>query len=258
MSSNRWCSRKPGTIIVALVALPLATAAPFSASAQAEQPSGLDKPEVTQRQQVGVSHTTEGEPPITQTCFVFPTAAIVEINDPGLQGTQISIRTRGSVRSIDALCADRYKGVSISIPDTDSHFVGVAGEFLIVSAADAFGAALAFRIYNLGGVKIFEGIRNATKPFTVTKAKGDICLRYWAQLQRLPCWPEEAGCWARILSANGVEAHLSSSKWPCAVPLDQRKGEPSRLIQIFGPADLSLAHPKLRFLDGEATCGLTP
>lgn len=257
MSSNRWCSRKVDTIIVALVALAL-TAAPSSASAQAEQPAGLDRPEVTRRQQVDVSHTAEGEPPITQTCFVFPTAAIVEINDPGLQGTQISIRKREIVRSIDALCADRYKGVSISIPDTDSHFVGVAGEFLIVSAADAFGAALGFRIYNLSGVKIFEGIRNATKPFTVTKAKGDVCLRYWAQLQRLPCWPEEAGCWPRILSANGVEARLSSSKQPCAVPLDQRKGEPSQLIQIFGPADLSLAHPKLRFLDGEATCGITP
>ena len=230
----------------------------FSWSVRAEGPKGLDKPEATRIQPLGASDTADKGRPVIQTCLVYPTAAVMEINDPGLRGTHISIRKRDKTMTLDALCAEKYPGASVSIPDIDNHLDGVVSNFLFVSGADAFGMASAFWIYDLSGLKVFEGIRSNAKPFTVTQAKGEVSLRYWTQLESLPCWPKEEGCWTRILTANGVEARLRASKQLCVVPNDLMTEDPSEVLQVFGPSELSLTHPKLRFLDGQATCNLAP
>jgi hypothetical protein len=217
---------------------------------------GLDKPEGIRRHDLGPSETTKGM--VTLTCMVFPTVAVVEHNDPGLRGTDIKIRKREKGTSLDALCAPDYQGPSIQIPLVDNALEGVAGNFVLVGSADGFGGARGLWVYDLKATKVFEGTYNYTKPLTVTKVSGDVVLRYWAPLEKIPCWPAEQGCWPRILAANGVQDRLRPSTHACVVPWGEMKGDPSRALQIFAPAEVSLGHPTVRFVEGEANCDIAP
>lgn len=197
------------------------------------------------------------------TCRVYPLLSVVELQEDQVGATYIKVKPRAKGMSDEELCESNGK----NLPKLDGVFHGAIDKYIFV-IGEPFGELESLTIYDgLLTTKIFNGTLNNNKPSSVINNQGKISFEYYMPL-KLSCVPLKSNpqCWKTILASNHVPADIKISEPDCSAAINEIKlansdpwKDPDRSYQITTKVRISdLAHPKIEYLNSDATCHASP
>lgn len=241
--------------------------------------TGFDKPIITKIYHPQKSKTDN------VSCYSYPHFAVVEYDSGSKGADYIQVRYKSNIitTNANALCDENFKGKRISLPKVDGYLEGVVDNYIFVKGPEPFGVLNSLTIYDaISGKKIFETKFNDDKGYAFTKHNQKISLTYYHPL-KLNCLPYEHNliCWQKILKLNHISNDVKLSPPNCRQALkDMQKiidqynsssklnkplkstdfyDDPERSFQITAKVWIDdINKPKITYLNGVATCHLSP
>ena len=199
---------------------------------------------------------------VKQNCYVFSHHAVIEVVDPGLTGSKISIRPKDQFMSNDELCSEKYKGRQIFLNNKATYFWGSYRNYLFVRAADDFSDRERFEVFNsLTGENLWSAHRNNSKKFTLMNNGNRVSLSYSHHL-KIFCnitRDKKNSCWKRLFVDYKIPDDIKLERPDCISSLRKASLSLNSEVYVFLPVMLTdLAKPRIKYLSGKATCSAAP
>lgn len=199
---------------------------------------------------------------VKQNCYVYSQHAVIEIIDPGLTGSKISIRPKDRFVSNDEICAENYRGRQIFLNNKATYFWGAYQHYLFVRAADDFSDRERFEVFDsLTGENLWNAHRNNGKKFELVTKDQKTSLSYFHHL-KIFCniaQDKKNQCWKRVFLDYKIPEDLKLHSPNCHAVLKAAKLSLKSQVYIFLPVVIpDITKPKLKYLPGAAVCSIAP
>ncbi len=199
---------------------------------------------------------------VKQNCYVYSQHAVVEVIDPGLTGSKISIRPKDRSVTNDEICSETYQGRQIFLNNKATYFWGTYQRYIFVRAADDFSDRERFEVFDsMTGENLWNAHRNNGKKFDLVTKVQKTSLTYYHHL-KIFCniaQDKKGLCWKRVYLDYKIPEDVKISPPNCAAVLKDSQLSPTSQVYVFLPVVLrDLAKPKIKYLPGAATCSVAP
>lgn len=233
----------------------------FHLSLWANPPISFEKPKLKKSVSLSESQFAYNES-VKQNCYIFSRHAVIEVVDPGLTGSKISIRPKDRILSNDELCSEKYKGRQIFLNNKATYFWGSYKNYLFVRAADDFSDRERFEIFDtLTGENLWNAHRNNGKSFSLVSKNGKNALTYYHHL-KVFCditRDKRNTCWKRVFVDYKIPDDTKVTRPDCLATLKQAHLSPKSQVFVFLPVIIpDLSKPKIKYLSGNASCSAAP
>ncbi len=222
-----------------------------------ESNPGFDRAEWKLTTSLGASELSPGKE-ISRTCHGLPKHVVIEVSDPGVMGTAISVLARKERATAETLCATEVAAVPLA--GSDGYFWGAVEAWAFVRSPDSFGNLEEFAIFDLeSGTKVFAGEGNLER-FKVSRKANALSVAYRHRLQvDCPLALEGEACWKKVLEKNVVPSSAKSKMPDCAASFRAEGSPLNNTALVTVPVRIDdLKKPAVTFVGGPADCHPAP